>query len=410
MAVIAYQDPKFVVEPEARSVDATFSLVNESEKTWRRDEGYSLGWQLFDPETGTFISEGEWMPFHKDIAPAETAQVNVQVILPPEKGHYHVYISPLRDNEGWFYQQGAPFLLLDAAVEAGRASLIESGVTTLASLRRRNFWRNVRTAFTYPFVTIWTNWSLIRSMVRRDILARYRGSFGDAFWAVLNPALLMITYFFVFGVVLQSRFAGDTSRSGFALYFLAGMLPWLPFSEAAGRAPHVMLEYRNFLKKLVFPVETLPVNQVIAGLVTEAFTLLVFLVFLLFARGSIPFTLLWLPVLLIPQMLFTLGVSWFLSALGVFVRDLGQVIGFLLTLWFFITPICYPETQLPPAVAMVLSKNPIYVLVRGYRSILLESHPPEFHSLWKLWLLAAVVFVLGHALFHKLRPSFADVI
>ncbi len=410
MAVVEYQAPEFVVQPEARSVEARFSLVNHSSKTWRREEGYTLGWQLFDPETGTFISEGEWLPLSKDLAPAETSHFTVQITLPPEKGHYHVYISPLRDNEGWFYQQGAPFLLVDAEVESGRATLIEAGVKTVASLRRRKFWRNVRKAFTYPVLSIWTNWSLIRSMVRRDILARYKGSFGDIFWAVLNPALLMITYFFVFGVVLQSRFAGDNSRSGFALYFLAGMLPWLPFSEAAGRAPHVMLEYRNFIKKLVFPVETLPVNQVIAGLVTEAFTLLVFLVFLLIARGSIPLTLLWLPVLLIPQLLFTLGVSWFLSALGVFVRDLGQVIGFLLTLWFFLTPICYPETQLPAAAAALLTKNPIYILVRGYRSILLESHAPELHSLWKLWLLSGVVFLLGHAWFHKLRSSFADVI
>ena len=108
-------------------------------------------------------------------------------------------------------------------------------------------------------------------MVRRDILGRYRGSFGGAFWTVINPLLLMLTYFFVFGVVLQSRFGRTASRTGFALYFLAGMLPWLAFSEAAGRAPSVMLEHRNFVKKLVFAVETLPVNLVVSGLVTELF-------------------------------------------------------------------------------------------------------------------------------------------
>src|SRR5258705_13776996 len=117
--------------------------------------------------------------------------------------------------------------------------------------------------------TLWRNRRLMRSMVRRDILARYRGSFAGAAWTFLNPLLLMATYFFVFGVVLQSRFGADQSRTGFALYFLAGMLPWLPLSEAVGRAPHVILEHRNFVKKLVFPVETLCVNQVLAGLVTE---------------------------------------------------------------------------------------------------------------------------------------------
>jgi lipopolysaccharide transport system permease protein len=247
-------------------------------------------------------------------------------------------------------------------------------------------------------------------MARRDILARYRGSFGDVFWTVLNPLLLMATYFFVFGVVLRARFGADRSSTGFALYFLAGMLPWLAFSEPAGRAPHVVLEHRNFVKKLIFPLETLPVNQVVAGLVTEMFAAAVFLVALLVIRGSMPMTVIWLPVLLIPQLLFTLGVCWFLAGLGVFVRDLGQIMGFLLTLWFFITPICYPEGSLPGNALFILRKNPMYVLVRGYRAILLEGHSPELLPLVKLWIIAAIVFFLGHGWFYKLRKSFADVI
>jgi lipopolysaccharide transport system permease protein len=247
-------------------------------------------------------------------------------------------------------------------------------------------------------------------MVRRDVMGRYRGSFGGVFWALLNPLLLMLTYLFVFGVVLQARFAGDPSRAGFVLYFLAGMLPWLPFSEAAGRAPFVMLEHRNFVKKLVFPLETLPVTQVVAGLVTQGFALAIFLVLLAVIRGSLPATVAWLPVLLIPQVLLTLGVCWFLAALGVYVRDLGQVIGFLLTLWFFLTPICYPEASLPQAALGILSKNPLFVLVRGYRAILLEGAAPAFGPLWKLWLVSAAACILGHAWFYKLRKSFADVI
>ena len=120
--------------------------------------------------------------------------------------------------------------------------------------------------------------------------------------------------------------------------------------------------------------------------------------------------MLWLPVLLVPQLLFTLGVCWFLAALGVFVRDLGQIMGFLLTLWFFITPICYPEANLPANALLILRKNPMYVLVHGYRAILLEQHAPELLPLVKLWLVALAVFFLGHAWFYKLRKSFADVI
>jgi lipopolysaccharide transport system permease protein len=171
-----------------------------------------------------------------------------------------------------------------------------------------------------------------------------------------------------------------------------------------------MLEHRSFVKKLVFAVETLPVNLVVSGLVTQFFAVLLFCGFLLGIRGSVPPAVIWLPLLLIPQIMFTAGVSWFLAALGVFVRDLGQIMGFLLTIWFFITPICYPEKSLGPSANLFLSKNPIYVLVRGYRAIFLENQPPDFGPLWKLWLVSTVVFVLGHAWFYKLRKSFADLI
>jgi lipopolysaccharide transport system permease protein len=154
----------------------------------------------------------------------------------------------------------------------------------------------------------------------------------------------------------------------------------------------------------------LPVNQVLAGLVTEMFAAVVFLVALLLIRGAIPETVLWLPVLLIPQLLFTMGLCWFLAALGVFARDLGQIMGFMLTLWFFVTPICYEEGHLPAGAMAILRKNPIFVLVRGYRAIFLEHHAPELLPLMKLWAVALVVFFVGHAWFYKLRKSFADVI
>jgi lipopolysaccharide transport system permease protein len=358
---------------------------------------------VFDPETSTFISEGAWQR-------VESGSVEMNVTLPPERGRYHVYVSPVEEGRGWSYALGRPFLLLDAFVEGGKAKLLGARETTLRAMRMRNLSGAVRKFFVLPLASIWTNRSLIRSMVRRDIMSRYKGSFGDILWTVINPVLLMATYFFVFGIVLESRFGPDGSRSGFALYFLAGMLPWLAFSEAIGRAPHSMLEYRNFIKKLVFPVEILPITQVAAGLVTQAFAVVVFLIGLFIFRGDVPGTVVWLPVLLVPQVLFTLGTAWFLAALGVFMRDLGQIMGFLLTLWFFLTPICYPEASLPESSAAILGKNPIYVLVRGYRAIFLEHQAPAFHSMWKLWAVAGVVFLLGHAWFYKLRKSFADVI
>ena len=190
--------------------------------------------------------------------------------------------------------------------------------------RARSLDQAIPKAFLYPPRSLWRNRKLIRSMVRRDILARYRGSFGGALWTFLNPLLLMATYAFVFGVVLKTRFGADTSGIGYVLYFLAGMLPWLAFSEAVGRAPYVILEYRNFVKKLVFPIETLPVNLVISGAVTEVLRAGDLLRRHSAARHSIPVSVLWLPVLVVPQLLLTVGLCWFLAALGIFVRDLGD--------------------------------------------------------------------------------------
>jgi len=221
----------------------------------------------------------------------------------------------------------------------------------------------------------------------------------------------MITYFFVFGIVLRARFPGDPSRAGFALYFLAGMLPWLPFAEAVGRAPSVVVEYRGFVKRLVFPVEILPVNLTWSGLVTQAFALALFLLFLAIREGGLPATALWRPAWLVPQALLTVGLAWFLAALGVFVRDLGQLLGYLLTVWFFATPICYPEDSLPQALMPVLELNPMLVLVRGFRDVLLlPAQAPDVGPLWKLWLVSAVICVVGHAFFHKLKRSFPDVL
>lgn len=406
----AYERLAFDLDPAARVIHLRFTLVNRSDHTLRSNGPFSLGWQIYDPETGTFIYEGDWVALDADLAPAETRNFDLAVQLPPERGHYHVYVSSVTEEEGWAFTRNEPFILLDAQVEHGAATLHGAEVTTLRVLRRRKLGASVVKALTLPFTSIWKNRNLIHSMSRRDVLQRYRGSAGDVLWSVLHPILLMATYFFVFGIVLQSRFGADQSRTAWAFYFLAGMLPWLGMSEAIGRAPNGILENRVLVKKVVFPVEILPVTHVISGFVTQAFAAGVFIVALLVVRQSVPATVIWLPTLVVPQLLFTLGLAWFLSATGVYLRDIGQMIGFFLTLWFFLTPICYPETSLPPGAIGILTKNPVYVLVRSYRAIFLEGQAPPFGALVKLWLVAVVVFVGGHAWFYKLRRSFADVI
>jgi lipopolysaccharide transport system permease protein len=261
-----------------------------------------------------------------------------------------------------------------------------------------------------PALSLWRNRNLIHTLVRREMQARYRGSLIDAAWTLLHPLLLMTVYFFVFGIVLQARFEGDPSRAGFVLYFFAGMVPWLAINEAVGRAPSILLESRTVIKKIRFPVEVLPANPVFAGLVTQAAASALYLTAILVARGTVPWTVVWAPILLVPQVLLTLGLCWLLAALGLFIRDLGQIIGFLLTLWFFLTPICYPETALPVWAARPMSWNPLFHLVRAYRAIYLEAVPPSPVALLGLLVAGAVTMIVGYWVFERLRPLFADVV
>jgi lipopolysaccharide transport system permease protein len=404
-----YIDTRVTAE-SGRLLRLAFRLGNDSGETWRKDSGFAVGWQIFDPASGLFLSEGEWIPLGAEVAPGESVAVETPIELPAERGLYRVYVSPIDPQTGWQYQNGGPFIVIDAEVEDGRARLIGHRLTTLGRLRWESPHRTLARMFRLPLAALWRNRDLIRSMARRDVQGRYRGSLGGALWTLMNPLLLMLTYFFVFGIVLRARFGGDPSRFGFVLYFLAGMLPWLAVSEALGRAPNVLVEQRNFVKKLVFPIEILPVIQTLSALVTQMFALAIFLVLLVAARGGVPATALWLPALLGPQILLALGLGWMLAATGAFVRDLGQVIGFLLTLWFFLTPICYPEASLPGWALPVLGKNPMFALVRGYRAIFLEARAPELAALWKLWVVGGAAFLAGHAWFHKLRRGLADVV
>ncbi|HWZ31216.1 MAG TPA: ABC transporter permease [Bryobacteraceae bacterium] len=354
-----------------------------------------VGWQIYDPATGAFLFEGEWREIRDK-------KVDLCVALPEDDGPYRVQVAPVEDRNR--------FVLIDAEVHDGALEMSPPRISTTGALRRERAIRSIPKALIYPPRSLWRNRKLIRSMVRRDILSRYKGSFFGALWTFLNPLLLMATYAFVFGVVLKTRFGADASGVGYVLYFLAGMLPWLAFSEAVGRSTYVILEHRNFVKKLVFPLETLPVNLVISGAVTEAFGLAIFLAGLIAARHAIPGSVVWLPLLIVPQLLLTLGLCWFLAALGVFVRDLATVMTFILTLWFFLTPICYPEANLPASAMRVLAFNPIFVLVRGYREIFLGNRAPSLAPLAVLWVVSIAIAVFGHAWFYRLRRSFADVI
>lgn len=328
--------------------------------------------------------------------------VDLDIPLPEDDGDFAVLVSRAAEAAG-------PLLYFQVVVSDGTPRLSSRRTTSAAGLRRGRLLRRLARGVVQPFRSIWRNRSLIRSMVRRDIAGRYAGSHAGVFWTVIHPLLLMLTYAFVFGMVLRTRFGNDDRPSSFVLYFLAGMLPWLPFSESAGRAAGVIVEHANFVKKLVFPLDILPVNVVFAGLFSQFFGVLVFFGALLLFGRDIYWTALYLPLLIVPQLLFTLGVCWLLAALGVLFRDLGQLMGFIVTVWFFLTPICYDESLLGQY-HWLFQINPFYILVRAYRAVLLEQAAPDWQSLLFLTAASALVFLLGYGWFHRTRRQFADLL
>ena len=369
-----------------------------------------LGYQVFDAESGLLVMDGERISLGGDCAPGGRCDASAEIQLPPEEGQYQVRISPVQEQVAWFDERGSEFVLVTVDSTASGVTVRSVRRTTRRRLRLRRAVEQVRRALWYPLRTVVRHFSLIVSMVRREIVGRYRGSMGGALWTIGHPLLLMIAYYFVFAVVLRVRFTPARGSGGFLFYFICGMLPWLAFSEALGRAANVVFEHSNFVKKVVFPLEILPANLTLMGLATEFFGIVVFLVALMAAGQGLHWTAAYLPVVLIPQLLLTVGLCWFLAALGVFLRDTGQFMGYLLTVWFFITPICYPASSLPEKWLWLLSKNPLYVIVTAYRAMFLEGSAPEWRPLAQLWVVAILAFWIGHAWFYKAKKSFADIL
>ena len=397
------------VDPAARRIFARLGVGSQGGTAWPAEEGLTARVQIRDAETGIVIVD-KADTASGEVPPGGSGEIEITIELPPITGRFHIFVSLFQDGVDRLFDHGSPFFLIECEADENDIRVTKEAITTSAALRARRLLRSAKRAFSYPLLIFSRHGSLIRSMVRRDILGRYRGSHAGLFWTVIHPLLLMLTYYFVFGIVLRTRFGDDGHPSNFVLYFLAGMLPWLALSEAVGRAPTTVIEHGNFVKKLVFPVEILPVTLVIAGLVSEAFGVGIFIAGMTFFGHAPTMAILYLPLVLIPQFLLTLGLSWALAALGVFFRDLGQIIGFVLTVWFFTTPICYAEASLPENFRWLFELNPLYVLVRSYRSIFLEASAPPWEPLGWLMFGATMVFLVGHAWFHKMKKSFSDAL
>ncbi len=251
---------------------------------------------------------------------------------------------------------------------------------------------------------------LIRSLVRRELSNRYRGSFIGLAWSIITPAVMIIIFTIIFSGIFKARFGSEGGHFNFAVYLFCGLLPWIAFSEGIQRATSSIVENVNLVKRVVFPIEALPVNVALTALIQQLLGTVVLLVANLLLAQALHLTALLLPLLLIPQLLATIGLGWLMASLGVFIRDLPQFNQLLLMAWLYLTPIFYPEEIIPPQYHWLINFNPLAPLIRSYRRILLEGRLPDWRGLGFTLVFAAVCFVFGYWWFERTKKAFADIL
>ena len=256
------------------------------------------------------------------------------------------------------------------------------------------------------------NRSLLWQFAKRDVLGRYRGSVLGLAWSFLTPLLMLGVYSFVFVGVFRASWPGPTKTGGleFALQVFAGLLVFNLFAEVAGRSPRLIVDQPNLVKKVIFPVELLAWVAVLSGLFHLLISAATLLLVLLITRGSLPVTALALPFVLLPFLPLLLGFAWFLSAIGVFVRDVGAMMGMFVSLTMFMSPVFYSVASLSADLQFWMNLNPLTVIIEQVRAVLLQGQWPAWNVLGLYGLLACLFAGVAAIFFELTRKGFADVL
>ncbi len=262
---------------------------------------------------------------------------------------------------------------------------------------------------------LWGRRELIGEFTHRNIELRHRGSRLGAFWALINPLSMLALYFVIFGVIYDTRFnvlKGETAYDCLLAMFL-GLSLFHSFSETLSWAPSLITSNPNYVKKVVFPLEVLPVAQLGAAAFHLAVSLALVLIGSLFGTAGVSWHVLWLPVLVLPLLMLSLGTAWLLAAVGVFVRDIGQLSAFAVTVLLFASAVMFPATLIfkqSPALWSVLRFNPVLQIVDLARHTVLWHEPLAVNKLIYVYAVATAVLLVGAAFFALLRKSFAEVV
>lgn len=260
--------------------------------------------------------------------------------------------------------------------------------------------------------SFWRNRQLIAQMTKREVVGRYKGSAMGLAWSFFNPVFMLTVYTFVFSEVFKSRWGvgGEESKTQFAVVLFVGMIVHGLFAEVLNRAPLLILSNVNYVKKVVFPLETLPVIAMGAALFHSLISLGVLLAAFVLFNGYLHWTAVFTPLVLLPLIMLTLGLSWMLASLGVFLRDVGQTIGIITTVLMFLSPVFYPVTAVPERFRQFIMANPLTFIIEQAREVLIWGHLPNWVGLGIYTLAATVIAWAGYAWFQKTRKGFADVL
>ncbi len=262
--------------------------------------------------------------------------------------------------------------------------------------------------------SLWRNRGLLIALIKREVIGRYRGSVMGIAWSFFNPLLMLTIYTFVFSVVFKARWGtgggSEESRTDFAILLFVGMIVHGLFAECINRAPALILSNVNYVKKVIFPLEILPWVAFGSALFHTAISVAVLLVAQLIFNHHIPWTAITFPIVLLPLALIAMGLAWFLSAFGVFVRDIGQVTGMFTTVLLFLSPVFYPLSALPAEYQAWLQLNPLAFIIEEGRKVLVFGQLPSLGHWSVLTTAGMLVAWFGFAWFQKTRRGFADVL
>ena len=258
----------------------------------------------------------------------------------------------------------------------------------------------------------WRHRGLIVQLTKREVIGRYRGSTLGVLWSLVNPLLMLGVYTFVFSVVFGTRWPGaaSTSKIHFAVVLFTGMIVFTIFAECVQRAPTLVVSQPNFVKKIVFPLEILPWVNLFSALFHACVSLAVLCIVVAITQGGIPWTALLAPFVLAPLIFLCLGASWFLAAMGVYLRDVGQIVGAAVTALMFLSPLFYPSSALPADLRWVAQLNPLAYPVEQARELIVFGRMPDVLP-WIAYTVGSLLLMWGgFAWFQRTRKGFADVL